>query len=219
MNRLRLFPLFWSLLACASASPVPPPAPPPPAPAPEPFVFPYTSVWTREADTPLRGEGGVSRVPRPFTRLDVIRVDSAGVYVRCAACGGGAAGRVDTSAVVFRAGTPEEAARGELAEFLLAVREAAARRDAAALRPVMSELFTHSPLLGGDGRLEALAAWERERFRALDHLPALLDRGVATRDERLWVAPPEYLEADGYRGYRTGFRRADRGWEWVFLVQ
>lgn len=213
----KLVPLLVLLCACAAPRPAPPPAPPAPPPPPP---FPYTTVWTREAATALRPDSAgaaVPALPNAFTRLEVLRSDSASLYVRCVVCTPRGEGWVEKARVVFEARTPALAAHGDLAEFLLAVRAAAARRDVAALRPVMSPQFTHS-LGGADGVVEALGRWEQEGFRRLDRLPWLLDRGVATPDGAVWAAPPAWVADRAYRDLRAGFRREGNRWEWIFLV-
>lgn len=201
--------------ACAPPPPPPPPAPPPPPP---PFEFPYDTVWSAEA-VALRADSGSVPLPRPFTPLEVVEADPDSLLVRCGACPGTPSGRIGASEAVFAPLRPEDAAGEGIAEFALAVREAARRHDLAALRPVMAPDFTFS-FLGTQGAEQALAAWESERFAPLDGVAALLDRGLATRDGALWVAPPEHLDALDYRGERIGFRRTLAGrWEWVFLVR
>ena len=150
-------------------------------------------------------------------RLEVLGSDSAMLRVRCPVCIPAGEGLIPKAEVVWEEQAPSVAARGELAEFVVAVRAAAARRDVVALRPVISRRFVHS-LAGGDGPLEATSTWEREGFRTLDPLPMLLDHGVLP-DGPLWVGPPEYLSDRSYRGLRTGFRREGDQWEWVFLVR
>jgi hypothetical protein len=213
----KLLPLLVLLSACAAPRPAPPPAPPAPS-APPPF--PYTVVWTREAGTALRPDSAgapVPPLPNAFTRLEVLRSDSAAVYVRCVVCTPRWEGWVDKARVVFEPRAPHLAANGELAEFLLAVRAAAQRRDMAALRPVMSRQFTHS-LNGADGVLEAVGRWEQEGFRRFDRIPFLLDRGVASPDGTVWAAPAAWVTDRAYRDLRVGFRRENGRWEWIFLV-
>jgi hypothetical protein len=206
----KLLPLLCVLLsACAVPRPAPPPAP-----------FPYTVVWTREAGTALRPDSAgaaAPSLPHAFTRLEVLRSDSAAVYVRCVVCTPKWEGWVDKARVVFEPRAPNLAASGELAEFLLAVRAAAQKRDMAALRPVMSRQFTHS-LNGADGVLEAVGRWEQEAFRRFDRIPFLLDRGVASPDGTVWAAPASWVTDRAYRDLRVGFRRENGRWEWIFLV-
>lgn len=213
----KLIPLL--VLAAAACGPrrapepvVPPPPPPPP--------FPHALVWTREAATVLEPDSAgvpAATVPHLFTRLEVLRSDSASLYVRCAVCTPVAEGWVPKEGVVFEAAAPAAAATGGLAEFLLAVRSAAAARDVPALRAVMSRDFTHS-FRGGDGVVEAIGRWEQMGFRRLDRLPFLLDRGVGTRDRQIWAGPPAYLTDLNYRDLRAGFRRNGDRWEWIFFV-
>lgn len=166
----------------------------------------------------LRTDSTAVLLPRPFTRLEVLGADSLQVRVRCAVCPDAREGRVERAEVVFAPRSPEAAAGEGLAEFALAVREAARRHELGALRSVMAADFTFS-FFGLQGADRALAAWEAERFAALDRVPELLDRGLATQDSVLWAAPPEHFEQLDFRGLRLGFRRsAQERWEWVFLV-
>jgi hypothetical protein len=143
--------------------------------------------------------------------------DSVWLSVRCAFCAGAPEGRVRESEVVFSADAPATAARGHLAGFALAVRDAAARGDTAALRPVMAPEFTFS-LIGRQGASQAFAAWGSDGMRPVLEIPALLDRGFATGDSLLWTAPPEFRDAPNYQGPRLGFRRSTSGaWQWMFL--
>lgn len=176
-------------------------------------------MWTRAPATELRPDSAGVRgtVANAFTRLEVLRSDSSSLYVRCVVCTPRVEGWVETEGVVFEPRAPAQAADGELADFLLAVRDAASRRDVAALRAVMGRGFTHS-FAGGDGVVEALGRWEQEGFRRLDRLPFLLDRGVATPDGTIWAAPPAWVTDRAYSDLRAGFRREGGRWEWVFLV-
>lgn len=216
MRSSKLLPfLLLCVAGCGprqTAAPAAPAAPPPP--------FPHAAVWTREGGIALRPDSaGVAQAPlaNAFTRLEVLRSDSASLYVRCVVCTPRVEGWVEKERVVFEPRTPALAAHGDLPEFLLAVRAAAARRDVAALRPVMSRRFAHS-LGGADGVVEAIGRWEQEGFRRLDRLPFLLDRGVATPDGAVWAAPPAWVTDRSYRDLRAGFRREGDRWEWVFLV-
>lgn len=215
-----LFFLFCTLAgACVSRSPEPLSVPPP-APEPEPLPavhFPYVRVWTARADVPLRRDAGSVAIPRPFTRLEVLLPDTVALRVRCELCPEPVEGWIGREDVVWEAPEPSAAADGSLAEFALAVRTAAADRDVQALRPVMSRRFIHS-FGGGEGVLEALLEWDRERYRSLDLLPGLMDGGLATRDGRIWVAPAEFVTDPGYMGLRAGFQRVGGQWEWLFLV-
>jgi hypothetical protein len=211
----RVLPLL--ILTACSSSPPPAPAPEPVAP---PFEFPHPSVWTTRPGVEIRIDTVLAAdIPRPFSRLDVIAADSTGAEVRCVPCGEPLQGRVAWSDLVYEAGTPAAAAHGTIAEFALAIRDAAQRRDLEALRSVMARDFTYA-LIGPPGREMALAAWAAEGFLALDLVPQLLDRGLATRDGNLWAAPAEHLEELGYQGYRLGFRASPDGrWEWIFLIR
>lgn len=203
----------------AACGPPPPPPPPPAPPPPPPFDFPHDTVWSAAAGVELRSDGGSVQVPRAFTPLEVVEADPDSLLVRCGACPGAPAGWIAAAEAVFEPLSPAEAADEGVAEFALAVREAALRHDLAALRPVMAPDFTFS-FVGEQGADRALAAWESERYETLDRIPALLDRGLVTRDGALWVAPPEHLERLDYRDLRIGFRRSPAGrWEWVFLVR
>ncbi|HEX2204236.1 MAG TPA: hypothetical protein VHG91_13090, partial [Longimicrobium sp.] len=188
------------------------------APVPE-APAPATEVWTREPGVVLRGDAGPVTLPYLFTRLTILRADSAGLLVQCAHCRGQPIGRVDTAKVVSRVREPRDAQPLDLADFALAVREAARRRDYEALRGVMTPDFVHS-LTGGEGALPAIGAWRAHRFNDLALFPSLLDRGIANvAGGAIWAAPPDYAGALGYRDLRAGFRRGARGWEWIFLVR
>lgn len=203
-------------LACAPAPP-PPPAPPPEPPPPPPF--PHAVVWTARPGVRLvTTDSAHVEIPALFTRLEVLEPDSAALTVRCHGCAGGATGRVELADVVYEVVSPQEAAGRELAEFALAVRQAAARRDVLGLRSVMARDFTYS-FGGGGGPAEALAAWERQGYQPLDRLVAVLDRGLTTREGELWAAPPEHFAQLEYLDYRAGFRRSGGRWEWIFFVR
>lgn len=184
-------------------------------------------LHTNRADVWLRTDSGWARVPHALMRLDVVGRDSAGLRVRCRHCDGPAEGYLSETDVVGPVASPSEAASGELAAFALAVRAAAAARDVAALVSVMAPDFVFD-LDRGEGRLEAVAAWRRERFRALDHVPGLIDRGLVRRwasaprieqHDELWISPPAFAAEIDYRGYRLGFRRLAGGeWRWAYLV-
>jgi hypothetical protein len=219
--------VFLLLLgACVGPAPRPAPAPPPPPvappvlpPAPPPIVQ-FQSVWTRDAGAQLRLDGGSLALPYVFMRLEVLRADTTELLVRCVHCPGNQEGWITRESVVHWAQRPETAARLDLADFVLAVREAAAQRDMEALRPVMSRDFVHSLGPLDMGLLETFAAWERESFRTLDRMPFVLDRGVATViGTPIWAAPPEYAANLGFGDLRAGFRRGPAGWEWIFLVR
>lgn len=215
---MRIQPLTFTTLVWLCACAPPPPAAPPPPPAAPVFEFPYAQVWTAHERVAIRGDTTVV-VPRPLTRLTVLSADSSGIEVRCDLCRPPLAGRVGHREVLTEASAPAEAARGTLAEFALAVRDAADRGDLSAVAPVMNADFFAS-YLGPQSAARALAAWSREGLRTLRRVPDLLDRGLATRDSLLWVAPPEHVETHAYRGLRLGFKRGPHGrWEWLFLLE
>lgn len=193
--------------------------PPPPPPAPAPYEFPHTTVWTAFPGVRLAGDSTTIEIERPFTALHVIDADPETLTVRCGSCEGLAVGRVRQRDVVFDARSPAEAAHATLSEFALAVRSAAERSDTAALAAVMSPDFTFA-LMGAQGAERARAAWAADGFRTLSQMAALLDRGLAPVGPGLWAAPPEFAEALGYHGLRTGFRLGRGGrWEWLYLVR
>lgn len=210
-------PLALAVLgACAparrTAAPEPPPPPPPPA-------FTHQLVWTARPNVPLHTDAGVVTIRHPLVRFDVLEADTLGLRVRCARCDAALEGWISLQEVIYTARSPSEARHGTLAEFALAVREAALYRNLAALQPVMSRDFTFS-FGGGGGPLDAIGRWEWEGFRSLSQLPALLDRGLATRDSVIWSAPPEFVTDENYHGLRAGFRHSvERGWEWIYLVR
>jgi hypothetical protein len=228
MRRHPVLLLFLAAGACGTPprrpAPVPPPPPPPPVvepalpPGPPPIVE-NSSVWTRDAGQ-LRGESGGVPLPYLGMRLEVLRVDSAELLVRCVHCPGTPEGWIAREGVIHYPGRPADARRGDLAEFVLAVRDAASRHDMEALRPVMSRDFVHSLGPLDMGLLETFAAWEREQYRTLDRMPFILDRGVASvPGTPVWAAPPEWASTAGYGDVRVGFRRGENGWEWIFLVR
>ncbi len=218
----KLVPVLLVLLAACTPPPrpvqPPPVLPPPPAapPAPEP---PPTEVWTRAPGVVLRGEGTSAVVPFLAMRLEVVQVDGDSLRVRCLGCRGEPGGWVRAAEVVRSAPEPAMAARMELADFVLAVRQAAVRRDVFALRQVMSRGFIHSED-APEGGIPAEAAWGGARFHDLTRLPSVLDRGVVSVEGTdVWAAPPEWVTVRGYQDLRAGFRRGADGWEWIFLVR
>lgn len=221
---LRTAFFLLALAGCTAARSPAPPAPPP-EPAPEVHAGPPPAavgadVWNRDPGTLLRGETEATAVPYLFMRLEVLEADSAELLVRCVHCPGAPTGWIARERVVHHPEPPAEAASLYLADFLLAVRDAANRRDLEALRAAMSPDFSHQLGPLEPGILETLAAWEREGYRTLDRLPFLLDRGVATVEGTpIWAAPPEHASTLRYPDLRAGFRRGPDGWEWVFLVQ
>lgn len=208
--------LIAGMTACAQPPP-PPPSPPPEPPPPPPF--PHAVVWTARPGVRLvTADSAHVEIPAVFTRLEVLEADSAALTVRCHGCGGRTTGRASLTDLVYEVVSPQEAAGRELAEFVLAVRQAAARRDVLGLRSVMARDFTYS-FGGGGGPTEALAVWERQGFHPLDRLVAVLDRGLTSREGELWAAPPEHFAGLEYLDYRAGFRRSGGRWEWVFFVR
>ena len=160
-------------------------------------------------------------MPRPFTRLDVAGRDSLGVLrVTCAYCATEVSGEAAEADLVYEASTPAEAAAGTIAEFALAVRDAAAWQRVESLTPVMASDFTFGFSAQRDRGI-TMTAWARENFRDLDQVPRLLDEGLVQIDDGFWVAPAEYADRPGYQGLRLGFRRnGETGrWEWLFLVR
>ena len=220
IRRSRLAFAALALLA-ASCTPPPRPAPappPPPAGPPPPPPFTATEVWTSQPGVVLRGETASTTLPWAFMHLLVVRVDSAELVVRCAVCAGGPVGRVRRDRVTHQVRTPLQARDLELADFALAVREAARRKDFPALRAVMARDFTWS-LTYPDGALEAVSAWQSYRASDLERLPGLLDRGIVSTTGGVWAAPPEFATVRGYNDLRAGFRRGANGWEFSFLVR
>jgi len=223
MGRLRRVAVMALCAAAACVPPPrpapPPPAPPPPAQPPGPPPFTATEVWTAQPGLVLRGDSGSVTLPWAFMRLQVLRVDSAELLVRCMVCRGLPTGMLSRAIVVSAPRPPAEAAQLDLADFALAVREAARLRDYAALRSMMSRDFVYS-LDDAEGVLETLAAWQGRRAGDLQRLPALLDRGlVSVGPGGVWAAPPEYVTQRGYNDLRAGFRRGPTGWQFIFLVR
>lgn len=199
-------------------APVPPPAPDPPPP-PAPPAFTATEVWTAHPAVLLRGDSTSVTLPWIFMRLAVLRVDSTELLVRCMACRGAPTGMVGRAEIVHEVRAPADAAQLELADFALAVRDAARRRDYDALRAMMSRDFTWS-LNDPEGVLEAVAAWQGRRAGDLQRLPDILDRGIANAGPGgVWAAPPEHVTQRGYADLRAGFRRGPSGWQLIFLVR
>lgn len=189
------------------------------AAAPPVFEFPHPIVWTAFRDVALRGDSATTLLPRPFTALQVLEADSSGILVRCEICPRVPVGRVLHEEVVHTPTAPATAAHGTLAEFALAIRDAAERGDTAALALVMTPEFTFS-FIGPQGMERALAGWASDDLRTLALVPALLDRGLALAPGGVWAAPPEFAEDLAYHGLRLGFRRTEQGyWEWLFLLR
>jgi hypothetical protein len=226
MRRAAVLSLLSLLAACSAPAARPAPAPPPAAappsaqPAPPPPIVQFGSVWTRDAGVQLRTDGGGVTLPYVFMRLEVLRADTTDLRVRCVHCPGTPEGWIAREGVVHAPRHPEAAARLDLAEFVLAVRQAAAQRDVEALRSVMARDFVHTLGPIDMGLLETFAAWEREQYRTLDRMPFVLDRGVATVvGTPVWAGPPDYAADNRYADLRAGFRRGPQGWEWIFLVR
>lgn len=210
--------VFAALFAAACGGPPPAPAP---APPPAPPALP-AEVWSRAAGLVLAGDSAAPDVRLPYTamRLFVLRADSARYLVRCEHCPPPAVGWIDRAKVVERPRSTALAANEEeLAEFAVAVREAARTHDLAALRAVMDPMFVHD-LDGRDGVIQAVGDWQHDSFRRLDVLPALVDRGlVAVPNTAVWASPPAYASRPGFQDLRTGFRRVDGKWRWIFFVR
>lgn len=206
------------LAGCLRAAPPPPPAAPPAPPPPPP---PPEVVWTERADVEVRADSVTFTLPRPFTRLDVVERDSLGhLLVTCPLCATEVAGTVLLEDVLFEPRSPAESAVGSLADFALAIRDAAAWRRVESLPPVMASDFTFGFSAQRD-RGVTITAWEWENFRNLDQVPRLLDAGLVRIDDDFWVAPADYAERPGYQGLRLGFKRnpTTGRWEWLFLVR
>lgn len=214
-----------ALLAATACTPPPRPAPvPPPPPAPPPAPagpppFTGTEVWTSHPGVVLRAESGPVTLPWTFMRLAVMRIDSTELQVRCLICRGAPVGMVRRDEVIHEVRAPVDAAKLDLADFALAVRDAARRRDLEALRRVMSNDFT-SDFNGPEGVLAAIGNWQGRRASDLERLPFLLDRGIASVGPGgVWAAPPEHATQRGYNDLRAGFRRGPSGWQFIFLVR
>lgn len=169
----------------------------------------------------VRHNGSATAIPRPLMRLDVDGWAADGtLQVACAYCEGEVRGSVPSGDVVWEPALPTEAVQGTIAEFALAVREAAAWRRVEELVPVMAADFTFGFSAQRDRAL-APRAWEWEGYRSLDQVPRLIDEGLVSIGQDFWVAPVAYAERPGYTGLRLGFRRDPEtgGWEWLFLVR
>jgi hypothetical protein len=199
------------------------PPPPPPIPALEraPVAPPPASpaeAWTREAGTLLRGPVPV-RLPHLGMRVAVLEDAGDSLRVRCVVCPGAPEGWTERTRVVWVAYSPAQARQHGLADFVLAIREAARRRDVAALEGGMSRDFIYS-LAGREGARAAVQDLAGPRAADLARIPAILDRGLAAVPQTpVWAAPPEYATVRGYSDLRTGFVRGPDGWEWTFLMR
>src|SRR5690606_36561942 len=112
----------------------------------------------------------------------VVGRDPTGLLVQCRHCEGMPIGYVADEDVVYDPLPPEVAAWGSLADFALAIREAAANRDLDALRTVMAFDFSSS-LVGPQHPDAAFAVWRNEQFASLDRVPSLLAQGLAPLDD------------------------------------
>jgi hypothetical protein len=178
-------------------------------------------AWTARAAVQIRTAAGQpTTVAHPFTRFDVLDVDSTGsiLLLRCARCAEPTEGWIRKEDLITEPLPLERAVEGSLAEFALALRQSAISRDLPALREVMYRDFTFS-FGGGGGPADAFSRWRHEGYRSLEALPALLDHGLATDDGVLWAAPPAFLADEDFRGLRAGFRRVENRWEWLYLVR
>ena len=212
--------LFLVTAACASS---PPPPGPPAIPPLEPFptvapIAPPVEVWSREPGLLLRGPVP-TRLPYVGMRLAVVQDAGDSLQLRCLVCPGAPVGWADRGRVIWVPQSPADARAGDLAEFVLAVRTAAIRRDSAALRMAMARTFVHAH--GGvEGVIPAVRDLLGPRSQNLARLPGLLDRGVAAvSGTRVWAAPPEYATTPNYPDLRAGFMRGEDGWEWIFFLR
>lgn len=209
------------LLALTAACNRTPPAPRIPPLAPFPVVAPAPSpaeVWSRQPGLLLRG-ATPTRLPYLGMRMAVLQDAGDSLQVRCLVCPGAPVGWTDRVRVAWVALSPADARGGDLADFALAVREAARRRDFPALQAAMSRDFVHA-LDGREGVLASIADLQTRRAVDLARLPGLLDRGIAqVPGTRVWAAPPEFATVPNYADLRTGFMRGDAGWEWTFLLR
>lgn len=182
--------------------------------------FPHSVVWTAAPGTLVTTEVDSGQEIRfASTRLDVIGTDSIGLRVRCSVCDPPVAGYVNAESIRVATLPPEIAAFGDLVDFALAVRSAAASRDFRLLRPIMNPEFTYD-FIGIQTPQLAFEVWTSEGFTSLDELPSLLDRGLSSADGRIWVTPPEFVHEPTYQGLRAGFRRREDGrWEWLYLIR
>lgn len=218
-TNLRLLPALAVAAASGCALPWLSPPPPPPPPPPPAYDFPHDMVWTAHPRIELAQDSARAVVPRVFTALTVLGADSMLIRVRCDICPGAPVGEVRHRDVVYAPKPPASAAHGSLAEFAIALRDAAFRADLDALAPLMASDFTFA-LVGPQGADRARAAWAAEGFQLLRHIPALLDQGLASADGAIWVAPPLFADRLDYQGLRLGLRRSPHGtWEWIFLVR
>jgi hypothetical protein len=217
VTRLAALATAALLSACLRAAA---PEPPAPQPEPEPDPFPFEVVWSAGPDLTLAAPDEPGGTPLAlFSRLEVFGRDSLGLRVACAVCPGRARGIVSEADVVFEVLPPEIAAWGTLAEFALAVRDAAERLDLAALRPILASDFSFS-FVGPQTPETAFDVWRFEQFATLRRVPELLDQGLTTRDGRIWAAPPRFYAERAYGDLRLGFRRDPSGrWEWLFLIE
>ena len=209
------------LIAAAACHRAPPPPPPIPALTPFPAVAPIAApveVWSREGGLLLRGPTP-TRVPYMGMRLAVLQDGGDSLQVRCMTCPGAPAGWADRSRVIWVPFTPAQARGGDLAEFVLAIREAIRRRDFPALQAGMARNFVHA-LEGREGVLAAISDFQGPRAADLARVPGLLDRGVVpVPGTRVWAAPPEFATVPNYTDLRAGFVRGPDGWEWTFLLR
>jgi hypothetical protein len=216
MNTLR-FASAVLLTACASATPAPLQDVAPVVVLP----YPEAVVWTVRQGVEIATEFGTRTVPHPFTRLDVLQRDTAGLRVGCGLCDPPLTGYVAEQELIGNSVRYplEVASWSTLPEFLLSLRYAAETRDLGALRQVMADDFSYD-FFAVQTPEAAFEVWRAEQFRTLDELPFILDRGVTSPDERVWASPPQFLSDLTYHGPRAGFRRRPDGrWEWLFLIR
>ncbi|MEX2571001.1 MAG: hypothetical protein WD737_06825 [Gemmatimonadota bacterium] len=196
------------------------PAADPPATTPVLEPFPHDQAWVaREGVALCPVATDASCRTRLFQKVDVLGQDSLGLVIRCETCAPATRARLDEQDIVHTPLPPDSAATGSLAEFALAVRDAARRRDLTALHPVMATDFSFD-FIGPQTPEAAFAVWRSQDFARLDQVPELLDEGLASAGHGIWAAPPAFVDDDSYRDLRVGFRMNEQGrWEWLYLIR
>jgi hypothetical protein len=158
-------------------------------------------------------------IPGLLTRVQVLAADSGDFRIRCGACADSATGSVTATELIFAPPPLAQAVHGTAAEFALALRDAIARHDVAALRSVMAPDFS-SGFVGPSNPDIAFVAWRGEGYRSLDEAVTLLDGGLVPMRGDTWVAPAAFRDRPGYAGLRLGIGRGAGGrWVWLFLVR
>lgn len=119
---------------------------------------------------------------------------------------------------VLHAGEKLDPARiSDFKVFFKTFKSAVKNKDRATLKKMISDdiFYSFGPMKPGAKNCIA----HMDKYKLWDKMMKILNKGYAFQKEiKGYVSPPDFIEKEGYMGYRAGFTRKGEFWRMTFFV-